>query len=86
MMNGMQALKIWKKYFNYPKGGMLGLLVACYNIGAVTAVPFVSLVSDRLGRRLSIVFGSCIMIVGAVMQGLSQNRMCPHESILVDHS
>lgn len=74
MMNGMQALKYWKDFFGHPEGAQLGLLVACYNIGAVTSIPFVSIVSDHLGRRKSIVFGSAIMIIGAIMQGLAQNR------------
>ncbi|KAF2657078.1 general substrate transporter [Lophiostoma macrostomum CBS 122681] len=73
MMNGMQALSYWKAYFHNPKGGQLGLLVACYNIGALTSIPFISLVSDHVGRRWSIVFGSVVMIIGAVMQGLSIN-------------
>jgi MFS family permease len=74
MMNGMQALVHWKEYFNYPKGAQLGLLVACYNLGAISSIPLVAIVSDHLGRRKSIVLGSTIMIIGAVMQGLSQNR------------
>lgn len=73
MMNGMQALKPWKEYFNYPKGGQLGLLVACYNLGALTSIPFISLLSDHVGRRWSIVFGSAVMMIGAIMQGLSVN-------------
>lgn len=73
MMNGMQALEHWKVFFKYPKGGKLGLLVACYNLGALTSIPFISLVSDRVGRRWSIVFGSTIMVIGAIMQGMSVN-------------
>ncbi|KAF2249075.1 hexose transporter-like protein [Trematosphaeria pertusa] len=73
MMNGMQALVYWKEYFNNPKGGQLGLLVACYNVGAVSSIPFVSIVSDHVGRRWSIIFGSIIMIIGSIMQGLSRN-------------
>jgi MFS family permease len=75
----MQALVHWKDYFGHPKGGQLGLLVACYNLGAISSIPFVALVPDRLGRRKSIIFGSIIMCIGAIMQGLSQNRMqSPH--------
>jgi MFS family permease len=74
LMNGMQALKHWGDYFNHPEKAQLGLLVACYNIGGITAIPFVSIVSDRFGRRLSIVFGSIVMIGGALLQGLAQNR------------
>lgn len=86
MMNGMQALSYWKKYFNHPKGGQLGLLVACYNLGAISSIPFVSIVSDHIGRRWSIVFGSVIMVIGSIMQGLAQNRkpLCPLNDSLVD--
>ncbi|KAH7085890.1 hexose transporter-like protein [Paraphoma chrysanthemicola] len=73
MMNGMQALTYWQTFFKHPKGGNLGLLVACYNLGAISSIPFVAIVSDHLGRRKSIVFGSVIMMIGAIMQGLSQN-------------
>ena len=74
MMNGMQALTYWQDYFGHPKGGMLGLLVACYNLGALTSIPFVAILSDHVGRRWSIVFGSVVMIIGSIMQGLSRNR------------
>ena len=77
MMNGMQALSYWQEYFGHPKGGQLGLLVACYNLGAITSIPFVAIVSDHLGRRKSIVLGSTIMIIVAIMQGLSQNCEFP---------
>ncbi|KAF2118027.1 hexose transporter-like protein [Lophiotrema nucula] len=73
MMNGMQALVYWKDYFNHPVGGQLGLLVACYNLGAVTSIPFISLVADHVGRRWSIVFGSVVMLIGSIMQGLAVN-------------
>ena len=73
MMNGMQALNYWQEFFNHPKGAMLGLLVACYNVGAVSSIPFVPIVTDHVGRRWSIVFGSVIMIIGAIMQGLARN-------------
>jgi len=85
MMNGMQALSYWKDYFGNPKGGQLGLLVACYNLGAITSIPFVSLVSDHFGRRKSIIFGSIIMCIGAIMQGLSQNRKTPPSYRLENH-
>lgn len=56
-----------------PSPAMLGFLTSSYAIGAITAVPFVSLVTDHLGRRMSVVFGSCIMVIGAIIQGLAQN-------------
>lgn len=52
---------------------MLGILSASYSLGAITALPFVSLLSDHVGRRWSIVFGSAVMMAGAVLQCFSVN-------------
>jgi len=37
------------------------------------AVPVVPLITDRLGRRYAILFGSVIEIIGAVLQAAAQN-------------
>jgi MFS family permease len=73
MMNGLQALSYWKEYFDNPEKAILGLLVSAYSLGAITSIPFVPLVSDWVGRRWSVVFGSVIMVIGSLLQGLSQN-------------
>lgn len=74
LVQGLQGLSYWKNYFDKPDGAILGFLVSCYSLGAITAIPFVPLVSDWVGRRWSVVFGSVIMIIGSILQGLSQNR------------
>lgn len=73
MMNGLQSLQFWQEAFDFPKGATLGILTASYNIGAITALPLVSILSDHVGRRWSIVFGSSVMIVGAILQCFSVN-------------
>jgi len=73
MMNGLQAVAGWQEYFNYPDGPILGLLTSAYSLGAILALPFVPFVADRLGRRMSITFGSIIMVIGAVLQTATQN-------------
>jgi sugar porter (SP) family MFS transporter len=73
LFQGLQALDYWKDDFNNPEGAILGLLVSCYSLGAITAIPFVPLVSDWVGRRYSVVFGSIVMIIGAILQGFSVN-------------
>ncbi|TFK46923.1 MFS general substrate transporter [Heliocybe sulcata] len=52
---------------------MLGIMTALYSLGGVCALPFVAPISDSLGRRRSIVLGSILMILGALMQAASQN-------------
>lgn len=73
MMNGLQSLKYWQEAFNHPKGATLGILTASYSMGAISALPFVSILSDHVGRRWSIIFGSLVMIVGAILQCFSVN-------------
>lgn len=73
MMNGLQAVDSWDKFFNSPRSALLGLISAMYSLGAILALPFVPFVTDNLGRRMAIVFGSILMILGALLQGFSKN-------------
>jgi len=73
MINGLQAVAGWQEYFNHPDGSILGFLGSAYSLGTIFALPFVPFVADRLGRRMSIVFGSIIMVIGAVLQTATQN-------------
>lgn len=59
--------------FNSPRSALLGLISAMYSLGAILALPFVPFVTDNLGRRMAIVFGSILMILGALLQGFSKN-------------
>jgi len=73
MMNGLQALDSWDNYFGKPRGSILGLMSSIYSLGAVCALPFIPLANDRFGRRYTIVFASCIMVLGALLQGFARN-------------
>ncbi|KAF9234366.1 hypothetical protein BU15DRAFT_65802 [Melanogaster broomeanus] len=46
-----------------------------YSLGGIAAVPFVASVTDNLGRRYSILFGSTLMIFGGILQGAAQNYL-----------
>ena len=63
--------------FNYPRGALLGIISAAYNLGAICALPLVPYVNDKYGRRWAIFIGSWIMVVGSLIQALSVNgNMC----------
>ncbi|EJF62162.1 hexose transporter [Dichomitus squalens] len=73
MMNGLQAVPTWDAFFGHPRSTILGLLSALYSLGSICSLPFVPLVTDKLGRRWAIAFGSVIMIIGAALQCASQD-------------
>jgi MFS family permease len=57
------------------KPDLRGLMNAAYSLGAISGVPFAPVVNQWLGRRWTIMMGSCIMVTGAILQGFSQNSM-----------
>ncbi|KAG8630871.1 hypothetical protein KVT40_000011 [Elsinoe batatas] len=54
--------------FDNPDGARLGLFTAIQNIGGVCALFFSSYAADLLGRRLGVVAGIIVLLVGTVMQ------------------
>ncbi|KAI8649645.1 General substrate transporter [Fusarium keratoplasticum] len=73
LMNGLQAVERWREYFGEPKGATLGLFNCAYPIGGLVAVPFISTISDRFGRKWGIASGAITCCVGAALQGGAQS-------------
>lgn len=73
MMNGLQALDQWKKDFNNPSGGKLGLLNAIQSIGSLAAYPFAPYLSDGIGRRRTVWIGALIMCGATALQTAAQS-------------
>ncbi|KAH7147127.1 lactose permease [Dactylonectria estremocensis] len=73
LMNGLQAVEQWREYFDEPTGATLGLFNGAYPIGGLIAIPLISSISDRFGRRAGISTGAFICCIGAALQGAAQN-------------
>ncbi|KAK7453576.1 hypothetical protein VKT23_001459 [Stygiomarasmius scandens] len=73
MMNGLQAVDSWNAFYHHPRSTLLGLMSAMYSLGAIVSLPFVPPVTDYLGRRMAIIFGSVLMVIGAALQTAAQN-------------
>ncbi|KAK4223358.1 putative sugar transporter [Podospora fimiseda] len=71
MINALQIVPSWKKYFDYPDGALKGIIAAAYSLGAILSLPFIPIINDKFGRRWSIFGGSCVMVIGALIQGFS---------------
>jgi MFS family permease len=52
---------------------ILGFINACYQLGSILAVPVAPWLAQRLGRRWSIMIGSIIQAIGALLQGFAQH-------------
>ncbi|KAI1765670.1 general substrate transporter [Hypoxylon sp. FL1150] len=73
MINALQIVPSWITFFGDPQGSLKGIIAAAYSLGAILSLPFIGVVNDKFGRRWSIVGGSAIMVIGALIQGFSVN-------------
>ncbi|KAI9375768.1 putative MFS sugar transporter [Aspergillus egyptiacus] len=85
IINVVQIVHTWNRYFGEPTGGidddgrpeyeianeLKGFLAAAYSLGAILSLPFVPWVNQKVGRRWTIMFGSCVSLLGALLQGFS---------------
>jgi len=55
------------------EAGMLGFISACYSLGSILGVPIAPWFNQKYGRRWSIMFGSIVMCIGAILQGFAQH-------------
>lgn len=73
MMNGLQTVGQWRAYFNHPDASILGVMNAVYPIGKIVGLIPTTWLSDRYGRRFPMGIGLVLCIIGAALQGGSQN-------------
>jgi sugar porter (SP) family MFS transporter len=73
MMNGLQSVSHWQRYFGEPKGATLGIFNAAYPLGGISGVFLISPVADRFGRRVGLAVGAALCCLGAAVQGGAVN-------------
>ena len=62
--------------FGNPQGSLKGIIAASYSLGAIISLPLVPVVNERLGRRWSILLGSLVQCIGAIIQCFAVNGKC----------
>lgn len=67
-MNSLQSLPLWQEYFGHPTGQALGLFGSAMSLGSIAGFPIVPWACDRLGRKMTVIIGSLIIILGAGLQ------------------
>lgn len=72
-MNGLQSISHWQSYFGNPTGKILGIVNAAQSIGSVISLPVVGYLSDKIGRRWTLLSGAVTIIVASAIQAASVN-------------
>ncbi|RSL58220.1 hypothetical protein CEP54_007864 [Fusarium duplospermum] len=83
LINTLQFAPTFHKYFGNGRTnddgdfaiepGLLGFVNSSYQLGSIFGVPLAPWFAHRYGRRWSIMLGSLIMVVGALLQGFAQH-------------
>jgi MFS family permease len=73
MLNGLQIIPGWRKYFGTPTGQRLGTISNGVRFGQIGALFVIAPLIQRYGRRVPIAIGSVILLVGVVLQTTAQN-------------
>lgn len=73
MINGLNILDSYNNYFHLENAAYSGLNTSSIFIGAIIASVISGVISDRLGRRIAIFWGSTISIVGIILQTAAQD-------------
>ncbi|KAF9738904.1 hypothetical protein PMIN06_010373 [Paraphaeosphaeria minitans] len=74
LFGGLTANDAFLDHFHGTKDGeWVALTSAMYQIGAVVALPFAGPIIDYFGRRLGMVTGATLIVVGTIINGLTMN-------------
>lgn len=57
---------------------MLGFVSSCYQLGSILGVPFAPYINQRFGRRVPVMGGSILMVIGSIIQGFAQDSKLIH--------
>lgn len=73
LLNGLQSIPQWIEYFDHPSANTVGLMASSGFLPGIVA----GFVADRFGhyfgRRATVLMGSFIATLGAMVMGLSKN-------------
>ncbi|KAF2730749.1 hexose transporter-like protein [Polyplosphaeria fusca] len=83
LINTLQFSEPFNKYFGNGykdrkdkwsiEPSLLGFVSSCYQLGSILGVPIAPWFNQKYGRRWSIMTGSIIMVIGAILQGFAQH-------------
>lgn len=75
LMGGLINSAPFKQTFNNPSPTITGLIVSIYELGCFFGSVWTSFFGEQLGRRRTIFIGVVVMVIGAVLQASSYERV-----------
>lgn len=72
-MNGLQSLSYWRDYFGDPQGTRLGMLSSIMTLGSLAGLPLIPPICDKWGRKIGVIIGSLIVLLGVGLQAGAVN-------------
>jgi hypothetical protein len=75
VMSGVVISQYWLDEMGNPSTVMTGTITALYDVGAVFGAIVAALTVERLGRKRSLIVGSILIIIGAILMGASVERI-----------
>jgi MFS family permease len=72
MLNGLQAVSSWTKYFDQPAGQRLGTMSNGFAFGNIITIFFSHWLCERFGRRWPLFGSSIVIVIGTAIQAASQ--------------
>ena len=71
--SGILTFVTFIKYFNQPTSSEIGTIISILEIGAMISSMLVSKISDRFGRKRTILLGTVIFMIGGLLQTFATN-------------
>lgn len=74
LMGNLIAMKPFQDQFGAKiLGVQTGIIMSMYSIGSVCGLPFIGPLTDTWGRRVGIAIGCAFIIMGTIIEGVSQH-------------
>lgn len=74
-MSGVVISEFWLSQMGHPSTLMVGTITALYDVGAVFGAVFAAISTEKLGRKLTLILGSVLVIIGAILMGSCYERI-----------
>jgi MFS family permease len=73
LLNGLQAVDSWNRFFDHPTGTTLGLYAASLYLPSIVTAYLGDYLSERFGRRFALAVGSFIVLAGGFINAFATN-------------